>query len=128
MARNPMPFRDLDESGERAAAILLSVGAAGLESTSLLRRNAPRFLPRGSPFGLMQGDPWYGIKEQPGVRMKGMPKKLFSFRRFHDPSEIHHGDPVADMLHHAQVMGDEKVGQAELIPQVHEKIENLGLD
>ncbi len=30
-----------------------------------------------------------------------------------DAAEIHHRDPVAEMLHHAEIMGDEEIGEAE---------------
>ena len=31
-----------------------------------------------------------------------------------DLAEIHHRDPVGDVLHHAEIMGDEQIGEAEL--------------
>ena len=37
-------------------------------------------------------------------------------RQLHDPAEIHHRDPVADVAHHGQVVGDEQVRQPELGP------------
>ena len=39
-----------------------------------------------------------------------------------------HGDLVADVLDDGEVMGDEEVGEAELLLQIHEKIDDLGLD
>ena len=36
---------------------------------------------------------------------------------FDDLAEIHHGDAVADMLDHRQVVGDEQVGELELLLQ-----------
>ena len=35
-----------------------------------------------------------------------------------DPAQVHHRDPVADVLHDAHVVGDEQVGQPELALQL----------
>ena len=45
-----------------------------------------------------------------------------------DPAEIHHGDAVADVLDHRQVVRDEQVRQAELALQVHQQVDDLRLD
>ena len=45
-----------------------------------------------------------------------------------DPSEVHHRDAMADVLHYRQIMGDEQVGQPELVLQVHQEIDHLRLD
>ena len=42
--------------------------------------------------------------------------------------EIHHRDPVADVLDDAHVVGDEHVGQAELALERLEQVEHLRLD
>jgi len=43
-------------------------------------------------------------------------------------TQIHDGNSVTDILHHCQIMGDDDIGQVELILQVDQKIDNLGLD
>ena len=43
-------------------------------------------------------------------------------------ADVHHRDAVADVLDDAQVVGDEQVGQAELVLQVLEQVEDLRLD
>ena len=45
-----------------------------------------------------------------------------------DLAEIHHPNPIAEVLHHGQVVGDEQVGQVELRPQVRQQIQDLRLD
>ena len=45
-----------------------------------------------------------------------------------DRAEVHHRDAVADVADHAEVVGDEQVGQAELALQVREQVEDLRLD
>ena len=42
-------------------------------------------------------------------------------------ADVHHRHPVADVLDHAQVVGDEEVGQPELLLQIEQQIEDLGL-
>ena len=46
----------------------------------------------------------------------------------HDPAEVHHRHPVGDVLHHRQVVRDEQVGQPELLLQVLQQVQDLGLD
>ena len=45
-----------------------------------------------------------------------------------DLAEVHHGDAVGDVAHHRQVVRDDDVGQAELVLQVLEQVDDLGLD
>ena len=40
-----------------------------------------------------------------------------------DLAEVHHRDPVADVPHHGQVVGDEEVGEPELVLQVDEQVD-----
>ena len=48
--------------------------------------------------------------------------------QLHDASQIHDGHPVADMLHHAQVVGDEEVGEVHLFLELDKEVDDLGLD
>ena len=48
--------------------------------------------------------------------------------QLNDLAEVHHRQPVTHVLYHRQIMGDKKVGEAELFLQVLEKINHLGLD
>jgi len=45
-----------------------------------------------------------------------------------DAPEIHHRDPITDVLDHREVVGDEQVGQLQFILKVHQEIDDLGLD
>ena len=45
-----------------------------------------------------------------------------------DLAEVHHRDPVGDVLHHAEIVGDEQIGQLELGLQVLHQVDDLGLD
>ena len=44
-----------------------------------------------------------------------------------DLAEIHHRDAVADVLDHREVVGDEQVGEAEFLLQVHQQVDHLRL-
>src|SRR5215475_3045425 len=45
--------------------------------------------------------------------------------RLDDTAEIHHGHPAADVLNDGQVVGDEEIGEPELLLQVFQKIDDL---
>ena len=49
-------------------------------------------------------------------------------RGLHDPADIHHRDPLADVLDDAQVVRDEEVGQAEPFLELEQEVEYLRLD
>jgi len=40
-------------------------------------------------------------------------KQRDAVAHFHDFAQIHHGDIVADILHHSQIMGNKEVGQSQ---------------
>jgi hypothetical protein len=53
------------------------------------------------------------------------PVEGFGVGQLRDLSQVHHGDAVADVLHDTQVVGDEQVGQAELLPEVLQQVDHL---
>ena len=69
-----------------------------------------------------------GGHESLGVGMEGVAEKLHASRQFDHLAEVHNCHPVGDMLDHAQVVGDEEVGQTEFVLQVLEDVEHLGLN
>ena len=56
------------------------------------------------------------------------PIEVLAVRQLDDLSQVHDGDAVADVLHHAQVVRDEEVGQAELGFQLGHQVEHLRLN
>ena len=46
----------------------------------------------------------------------------------HDLAEVHDRDAVTDVSHDRQVMGDEDVGEPELVLELLEEVDDLGLD
>ena len=63
-----------------------------------------------------------------GVRVAWPGVQLAGLGHLDDLAEVHHRDPVADALHHRQVVGDEQVGQAQLLLQIVQQVEDLGPD
>ena len=59
--------------------------------------------------------------------MLGIREQRFGARVLHQHAHVHDCDAIADVLHHAQVVGDEQVGQAVLFLQVLQEVQNLGL-
>ena len=45
-----------------------------------------------------------------------------------DLAEIHHGDAIGDVADDGQVVGDEQVGEPELVLQLIEQVDDAGLD
>ncbi len=43
-------------------------------------------------------------------------------------AEVHHRYSIAEMAHHRQVMGDEKVGEPQIILQIAQQVDDLRLD
>ena len=44
-----------------------------------------------------------------------------------DFPQVHHGNPRRDVLHHAKVVGDEKIGQAKFRLQIGQQVDDLCL-
>ena len=47
--------------------------------------------------------------------------------RFHHLAEIEHQDPVGDVLHHTEVVGDEDEREVEVALEIGEQVDDLGL-
>ncbi len=70
----------------------------------------------------------HGVEQRLGVGMVGLRVDLLRFAELDDAAEIHDGDAVAHMAHHAQIVADEQAGEIELAAQLQEQIEDLRLD
>src|SRR5947209_2594037 len=60
--------------------------------------------------------------------MPGATEELLAGSELNNFAEVHHGDPIADLLHHRHVVGDKEIGQVEVVLQILEQIEDLRLD
>ena len=63
-----------------------------------------------------------------GIGVKRLLVESMPVRKFHQTTEAHDCHPVTDVLDHAQVMGNENVGQAEPVLELLQKVDDLGLD
>ena len=54
--------------------------------------------------------------------------KSFNRRRFDNPAKVHDDHPIGDMLDHADIMADEKIGQIIGVFQINKKIDDLRLN
>ena len=55
-------------------------------------------------------------------------EQVFGRRHFGNAAQIHHRDPVGDVLDDGQVVADEDLSQAEALSQVDHQIQNLRLN
>ena len=70
----------------------------------------------------------YGGKQSPRVGMQGFPVQVTSGGDLHDITQVHDRDTVADVPDHGQVMGNEKIGQVELLLKILQQVDDLRLD
>ena len=77
------------------------------------------------PPGVREG---HGRQERLGVGVPGPRVDLVAGALLDDLAEVHHRDPVGDVAHDRQVVGDEDVGEAELVLQHLEQVDDAGLD
>ena len=60
--------------------------------------------------------------------MDGILVQLIALRQLHQSAQIHDADAVGNVAHHGQVVGDEQIGQTQLLLHVLQHIDHLGLD
>lgn len=82
---------------------------------------------RAAPFEFGVGDR-YGGEEGLCVGMQRRGIEVGGRGNFNDISKIHDGDSGGEVFDHAQVVGDEEVGEAELFLEVFEEVDDLRLD
>ena len=63
-----------------------------------------------------------------GIGVHRRLKYLLHGAGFDDSTHVHHGDAVADVPNHTQVMGDEQIGQIELLLELPEQVQNRRLN
>ena len=59
--------------------------------------------------------------------MQRVAEQHFARRELDDAAAAHHRDPVGDVVDHRQIVRDEQIGEAELLLQVLQQIEDLRL-
>ena len=78
-------------------------------------------------FDCRVGD-WHRRQQGLGVGVQGVYVDRVAGGDFDNPAEVHHGDAVADVADHRQVVGDEQIGQAQALLQFDKHFDDLGLD
>ncbi len=66
--------------------------------------------------------------ERLGVRMLGMLGNDLGVADLDQLAEVHDTDPIRDMRHDGQVVGDEEIGQLEIVLELTQQVEHLGLN
>ena len=70
---------------------------------------------------------WNRVDQRPRVRMLRRSEDVGGRAELDDPSEVHHGDPVGEVLDHGQVVRDEDDRQPELALQRCDQVQDLRL-
>src|SRR3990170_3211834 len=70
---------------------------------------------------------WHGREQGLRIGVSGVFVDLVLVTEFDDLPEVHHRHPVGDVPHHGQIVGDEDVGQPELVLNVLQQVHHLGL-
>ena len=127
-----MPGSDFNELGSEFLALRFGHRAARVKTAARRRVNwagniAFQDRPFAQPgsFGVWHRN---GRKQGFSVGMLGIFVKFVFGPDFNDFSQVHHGYPVADMANHAQIMGDEQIGQPKFILKFFQQVNDLGLD
>ena len=59
--------------------------------------------------------------------MKRVGKQLLPVRNFYHLPQVHDGNPVADIVHSPQSVADKNTGKSQLLLQIPEQVQYLGL-
>lgn len=114
-----------------AAAGICCIGAAGRKTAAGSRvHRAGQFAAHdlgGKLFGLQAGD-GHSIQQTLGIGVERILEQILGLGIFHTLAQIHDHDLVADVLDHAQIVGDKDIGQLFLILQIHQQIQDLCLN
>src|ERR687894_515521 len=113
-------------------AVRLRARAAGVEGASLRRVRRGGDVAREDYaaalpllLGVGDGD---GREERVSVGVARLAVEPPAVRDLHYLAEVHHRHPVRDVLDHREGVGDEDVGEVELLLQVLQEVYDLGLD
>ena len=71
---------------------------------------------------------WHRRDQRAGVGMERSLIELVRGTLFDDLAEVHHGDAVAHVAHHTEIVGNEDVGQTAPLLNISQQIEDLRLD
>src|SRR5687768_1663092 len=132
MTRDRMTLTAVDEFGDRFGAYLLRLPAPRPESASGggidgTRHVADENEPLSIPLQIWVRN-GRGGDQRLRVGVSGVFEDLVATATLDDPTEVHDRHLIGKVLHNRQIVGDEKVRNAELLLQVGEKIDDVGLN
>jgi hypothetical protein len=105
------------------------MGASGLKKTPFLGRDGSRFLSHENLLLTLRGFQLRNsIEQNPSVRMQRPAEEILPIGHLHHFSHIHDSNSITDMFDDAKVMGDEEVGETQLVSKIHQEVEDLSLD
>jgi hypothetical protein len=112
MAGDNVAFPDFKEKGGFRLAPLPPVGTAGLKGASLLQRLGSFLFFSRFLFPLLKGIQLRNRrKQQFCIRVQGSAKEILSVGHLYDLSEIHHGNPIADMLDDPEIVRNKEISE-----------------
>ena len=80
----------------------------------------------GRGVGLLEGG--NGGEQALGVGMGGLGGDEFGGAFFNEFTVLENCDLVADVFNDGEIVGNEKIGEVKLFLEVHQKVDDLGLD
>ncbi len=124
-----MAGRDLAQRRLVGLAVLLRVAAARVEVAAARRVGRIGHLAAQQDAAALVAQARvgqrHGGEERLGVRVHRALVQLVGVGHLDQLADVHHRDPVTDVLDHAEVVGDEEVGQVELALQVLQQVDDL---
>ena len=129
MAGDEMVLSFIEKEGFFGLTLLFRMGASGLKKTSSLRgENSGLFLGERLLPSAGRIESWNGFEQELSIGMEGTPEKIFPLGHLCDLSHIHDSDSVTNMFYDSKIMGDEKISKTQLVPQVHQEVQDLSLN
>ena len=114
----------------RLMALVAGIGAAGGKAAARLGIDGRHHLAlkQDALLGIVDIRGGDGGKQRLGIRVQRADEELLGGSRFHQLAQIHDADIMGNMPHHGKVVGDEQEGQAMLLLQLLDEVQDLRLD
>ena len=129
VAAGEMPVAGIGKFRNLGPAPVDHIGAARMEGAA--RRRCRRIGHFPAQDDTIRSAPWIGLRHRGQQRRRiGVERRGVEAPRrgdLDDAPNIHHGHAVAHVLHHAEVVRHEQVGQAEPVLQFQQQVDDLRL-
>src|SRR5262249_41733503 len=131
-ASNPMARLHLSQVWQGLAASFDGQRATRMEHAAGRRIHRARHLTLDSPvlapfLDRRIGDR-HGLEQCPRVRMQRIAVQLITVGELDHLAKVHDRDTMAQVTDNAEIMGNEEVGEVELVAEIFEEIDDLCLD